>query len=245
LCRDLSAIIAYRPQGEGMAAQIEIRPTGTALGADARGVDFGDLDEWTLDRIRTALGEHLVLRFRGIELSDADYMALGRQLGEIVPPEAHTRTADMTTADFPEMSVVSNIVEGGVAKGEAGDGELLWHNDHGVMERPAAHTMLLAREVPAQDGDTSFVNMCRAYKALYLGRRFGSYIPPLPLEESEALLDALWAAATREELTWTQSWHVGDLVIWDNRCTMHRRESFAGHGLRRMHRPMTLGERPV
>ena len=82
-------------------------------------------------------------------------------------------------------------------------------------------------------------------RALYLGRRFGSYIPPLPLAESEALLDALWAEATRDELTWKQSWQVGDLVIWDNRCTMHRRESFAGHGRRRMHRLMTLGERPV
>ncbi len=77
----------------------------------------------------------------------------------------------------------------------------------------------------------------------------GGYLPgrdrPLPLEDSEALLDALWAAADRDELTWTQSWQVGDLVIWDNRCTMHRRESFAGHGRRRMHRLMTLGERPV
>jgi taurine dioxygenase len=82
-------------------------------------------------------------------------------------------------------------------------------------------------------------------KALYLGRRFGSYIPPLPLEESEALLDALWAEATREERAWSQSWQVGDLIVWDNRCTMHRREGFAGHGRRRMHRVMTLGERPA
>jgi taurine dioxygenase len=287
-----------------MTRDIEVQPTGAALGADVQGVDFGDLDEPALERIRSALDEHLVLRFRGAGLSDADYMALGRRLGEIVPPEAHTRTAEMTAPDFPEMSVISNIVEGGVAKGEAGDGELRWHTDHGFMERPAAYTMLLAREVPAQGGDTSFVNMCRAYdempddlreraamlsvkhqashgstgkprpgyadiattdprdlpgavhpvvrthpetgrKALYLGRRFGSYIPPLPLEDSEALLDELWAAATRDELTWTQSWRVGDLIIWDNRCTMHRREGFAGHGRRRMHRLMTLGERPV
>jgi taurine dioxygenase len=146
---------------EDMAESIEIRPTGAALGADVRGVDFGDLDEATLQRMRAALGDHLVLRFRGTDMSDAEYMALGRRLGEIVPPEAHTRTAAMTAADFPEMSVISNIVEGGVAKGEAGDGELRWHTDHGFMKRPAAYTMLLAREVPAQGGDTSFVNMCR------------------------------------------------------------------------------------
>jgi taurine dioxygenase len=166
----LFAVHVIRPVGyhrattagrKGMAQNIEIRPTGAALGADVRGVDFGDLDEQDLGQIRAALGLHLVLRFRGTELSDAHYMALGRRLGEIVPPEAHTRTAEMTAPDLPEMSVISNIVEGGVAKGEAGDGALRWHTDHGFMERPAAYTMLLAREVPAQGGDTSFVNMCR------------------------------------------------------------------------------------
>jgi taurine dioxygenase len=82
-------------------------------------------------------------------------------------------------------------------------------------------------------------------QALFLGRRFGSYVPPLPLEQSEALLDELWAHATRDEFTWTQRWQIGDLIIWDNRCTMHRRDGFAGHGRRRMHRLMTRGERPV
>jgi taurine dioxygenase len=82
-------------------------------------------------------------------------------------------------------------------------------------------------------------------KALFLGRRFGSYIPPLPLGDSEALLDELWGHATRDEFTWTQRWQVGDLIIWDNRCTMHRRDGFAGHGCRRMHRLMTRGERPA
>jgi taurine dioxygenase len=70
-----------------MAQNIEIRPTGAALGAEVRGVDLGPLDERALDRLREALGEHLVLGFRGTELSDGDYMALGRRLGEIVPPE--------------------------------------------------------------------------------------------------------------------------------------------------------------
>jgi taurine dioxygenase len=81
-------------------------------------------------------------------------------------------------------------------------------------------------------------------KALYLGRRFGAYIPGLPLAESEAMLDLLWASAARPEDVWTQEWKVGDLIVWDNRCTMHRRDAFVGQGRRRMHRLTTLGERP-
>jgi taurine dioxygenase len=81
-------------------------------------------------------------------------------------------------------------------------------------------------------------------QALFLGRRFGAYVPGLTLAKSEALLDELWAVAALPENTWSQVWAKDDLVIWDNRCTMHRRDAFTGLGLRRMHRLTTLGERP-
>ncbi|MES2364158.1 MAG: TauD/TfdA family dioxygenase [Pseudomonadota bacterium] len=61
---------------------------------------------------------------------------------------------------------------------------------------------------------------------LLLGRRRNAYIKGLSLEESEALLDQLWAHATQERFTWTQVWSVGDMVMWDNSCTMHKRDSF-------------------
>ena len=175
-------------------------------------------------------------------IDDRSFIALARRFGEIEPPEAHTRTAEMTVPGFPEMSIISNLIEDGVARGEAGDGELRWHTDHGFMERPVALSMLLARALPDAGGDTSFANMyrglrascrtrssggsrgsrssirepfldrqaaaglagisratirasCRARcirscapipragrKGLYLGRRFGAYIPPLPLD---------------------------------------------------------------
>ena len=82
-------------------------------------------------------------------------------------------------------------------------------------------------------------------KALYLGRRFGAYIPGLPLADSEALLDRLWSCSGLPEDVWTQEWQLGDLIVWDNRCTMHRRDPFTGQGRRRMHRLTTLGERPA
>jgi taurine dioxygenase len=73
-------------------------------------------------------------------------------------------------------------------------------------------------------------------RALYLGRRRNAYIEGLALDESDALLDEIWRHATREALTWTHQWRAGDLVLWDNRCTMHRRDAFDPSSRRIMHR---------
>jgi taurine dioxygenase len=80
--------------------------------------------------------------------------------------------------------------------------------------------------------------------ALFLGRRHNAYVTGLPLEESEALLDRLWAHASRPEFTWYQQWKVGDLVLWDNRCAMHRRDAFDPESRRLMHRTQIRGDKP-
>jgi taurine dioxygenase len=78
-------------------------------------------------------------------------------------------------------------------------------------------------------------------RCLYLGRRKNANIPGLPLEESEALLDALWAHATQARFTWYQQWRVGDLVMWDNFATMHRRDAFDPDSRRLMRRTQVTG----
>jgi taurine dioxygenase len=79
-------------------------------------------------------------------------------------------------------------------------------------------------------------------RVLYLGRRRNAYIQGLSLAESESLLDQLWSYATREEFAWHNEWRVGDLVLWDNRCTMHRRDPFDATSRRIMHRTQIKGE---
>jgi len=81
-----------------------------------------------------------------------------------------------------------------------------------------------------------FVHPETGRPALYLGRRRNAYVEGLPLEESDALLDEIWAWATRDSSTWRHHWRVGDLVVWDNRCTMHRRDAFDPGARRVMHR---------
>ena len=81
---------------------------------------------------------------------------------------------------------------------------------------------------------------------MYLGRRQNAYLVGLSLDESEALLDELWDFVNRKDLIWEHIWRVGDLVLWDNRCTMHRRDAFDPLSRRILHRTQVKGEtRPL
>ena len=48
----------------------------------------------------------------------------------------------------------------------------------------------------------------------------------MPVEEGQALLHGLMEFATQPQFVYCHKWQVGDLVIWDNRCTMHRATPF-------------------
>jgi taurine dioxygenase len=78
--------------------------------------------------------------------------------------------------------------------------------------------------------------------SVYLGRRRNAYVEGLDLAESEALLDALWVHVARPEIQWEHRWRVGDLVMWDNRCTMHRRNAFDSADRRVLHRTQIRGD---
>ncbi|MGE4218449.1 MAG: TauD/TfdA dioxygenase family protein [Alphaproteobacteria bacterium] len=82
------------------------------------------------------------------------------------------------------------------------------------------------------------------HNALYLGRRPNAYVNGLSVEDSEALLDDLWAHATQPRFAWTHRWRVGDTVVWDNRAVMHKRSAFDPGARRMMHRSQCSGERP-
>ena len=80
---------------------------------------------------------------------------------------------------------------------------------------------------------------------LFLGRRHGAYVNGLSLPESEALLDALWNHATQARFAYTHEWAVGDIVIWDNRATLHRREPFDAQSRRVLYAAQVEGHRPI
>jgi taurine dioxygenase len=77
---------------------------------------------------------------------------------------------------------------------------------------------------------------------LFLGRRRNAALVGLPRDESERLLDELFAFATRPEFVYRHRWRIGDLLIWDNRQVLHRRDGFDPEARRVMLRTQVRGE---
>jgi taurine dioxygenase len=275
-----------------MSGKWEVVPSGAALAAEVTGIDLRTVDDASFDVIRNAWLAHQVLLFRNQHLSDPDLVRFSRRFGTLdqAPIQENGRRF---VEGFPEIYVVSNVVEDGVAIGSLGAGEAMWHTDMSYLEDPPQASVLYALEVPPSGGETGFCTMYGAWDSLppdfqqrltglrvkhdgtynsggyvragvtptddprtspgavhplvgvhpdtgrrflYLGRRRNAYIEGLSIPESEALLDDIWSCATADSLTWYNRWRVGDLVIWDNRCTMHRRNAFDPTSRRVMHR---------
>jgi taurine dioxygenase len=82
-------------------------------------------------------------------------------------------------------------------------------------------------------------------KALYVNRLMTVRIEGLPADESDELLDKLFAHQERREFVYEHVWRPGDLLMWDNRCTLHARTDFSPDERRLMRRVTILGEKPV
>lgn len=272
------------------------------MGASVEGVDLRQISDAEFDLAHRAWLDHLVLLFRCQQLTDEDLIRFSRRFGDLdwAPVQ---ETGRRFVEGHPEIYVVSNVIENGVAIGSLGAGEAVWHTDMSYLETPPKASMLYALEVPPQGGNTYFCNMVRAYeclpeplkyraeglmvkhdatynsggyvregqtaiddplvapgvyhplapvhaetgrRALYLGRRRNAHIGGLSLADSEAMLDRLWALATRDEFVWGHEWREGDVVLWDNRSTMHRRDGFDPALRRILHRTqIKAGERPA
>ena len=117
-------------------------------------------------------------------------------------------------------------------------------NSAGVL-RPGVKLPTRPEEVEGPTHPLVRVHPVTGKRALYLGRRRvwpSNYIIGMPNDESEALLDQLWAHATQHKYAWTHTWRVGDIVLWDNRCCMHYRTEINVAHRRIMHRTTIKGE---
>ena len=81
-------------------------------------------------------------------------------------------------------------------------------------------------------------------KGIFVNRLMTQYIVGLPAKESDALLAQLWALCERPEHTYEHVWRVGDVLLWDNRCTQHARTDFPAGERRLLRRVGIEGDKP-
>lgn len=103
----------------------------------------------------------------------------------------------------------------------------------------------LAEGVPHYSHPVVRTHPATGRKALYVNRLMTVGIEGLPAEESDQLLNILFDHQERREFVYEHVWRVGDLLMWDNRCTLHARTDFSADERRLMRRVTILGEKPV
>jgi len=149
------------------SVKLNIAPTGTALGAEVRGVDLArDLDAVTFGPIEEAFNQYGVIFFRDQEITVGQQIAFARRFGEV---EINVNT-QACLPGHPEVLLVSNIKENGRYIGLA-DAGTTWHTDMSAYACPPRCSILYAVEVPRTSdgsvlGDTIFTSAAAAYDAL-------------------------------------------------------------------------------
>jgi alpha-ketoglutarate-dependent taurine dioxygenase len=145
----------------GLSA-LSFRPLSPVIGLEVSGVDpAAPIDSATFAELERQWLDHNVLLFRGVRMTPAQHVAFTRRFGALhvmAPPQYNH-------PEYPEIFVVSNVEVEGRAVGMRRVG-LGWHTDGEDKAIPNAGSLLYAREVPPEGGDTWFANMYAAHDVL-------------------------------------------------------------------------------
>jgi taurine dioxygenase len=158
----MSLASASAPAFKGAQQSFEIRPLAGNVGAEILGLDLSrPLSDEDFARIHRAHLDHHVVVFREQHITPEQQIAFSRRFGVL---QIHV-LKQFLLANHPEILIVSNIIENGVAVG-LGDAGKFWHSDLSYKELPSLGSMLYAQELPAEGGDTLFADMHKALDGL-------------------------------------------------------------------------------
>jgi len=278
---------------------LTITPLTRTIGAEISGVDLGKvLDAATVEELRAAWLEHIVLLLRGQNLAQEDLVHFAACFGEVAglsrPKEYRTKGHDNL---HPNLMLISNVRENGEPIGALPDGDMMFHHDMMHAEIPDKASVLYAVEIPSHGGNTLFADGYAAYetlpdevrlpledrtafhhynygsthrgddkgtpafsesthpvfrtntetgrKAIYVNRLMTENVVDMPQGESDALLRQVFDHSEKPEFVYEHVWRKGDVLLWDNRCSMHARTDFPETERRLMWRTTIKGvERP-
>jgi len=270
---------------------MEIVPLGQGFAAELRGVTLSDVaaDDAVYASVRAAFEEHSVLVFRNQEVTDEGQLAFSRRFG---PPETTKVGSLGTGTHFVILTTIGpdgKVVPPDHRYAMRNKANQLWHTDSSFKSVPALTSILSARVIPENGGETEYVSTRLAFDRLdpvlrkkleqsfawhHYGYSRGKIAPGLASDDElsalppqcwrmvwknpvngrnalylashayavegmepaagETFIDELTAAATAPGTSYVHAWQAGDVVMWDNRATMHRGRPWPAHEARYM-----------
>jgi len=270
---------------------MDVIPLGPGFVAELRAVTLADVasDDAAYAAARAAFEEHSVLVLRDQEVTDEIQLAFSLRFG---PPEVTKVGSQGTGSHFVILSTIGpdgKVVPADHRMAMRAKANQLWHTDSSFKRVPALTSILSARVIPAQGGETEFASTRLAFERLDAGTRRqlqnsfawhdyahsrGQIVPGLASPEERTalppqcwrmvwtnpvngrgalyiashayavegmdaaagkkLIDELTTAATAPGTTYLHGWRKGDVVMWDNRATMHRGRPWPAHEARLM-----------
>jgi len=276
---------------------LTIKALNPGFVAKVTGVSLGEpFGEEVLAEIVSAIDNYAVCIFPDQPLTDERQLSFSARLGPLETTRRVNR-ADFKHRLDTRVTDVSNLDENNCLVARDSDRRMiamsnrLWHTDSSFKKTPAKYSLLSARAIPSEGGETQFADLRAAYNALTekkkqeiddlivmhwlthlrsktgfdhfteaeraveppmpqvlvctlpgLGRKtlylaaHADHVIGMPVPEGRMLLMDLMEHATQPEFVHTHTWRVNDLVIWDDRCTMHRVREFGITEVRDMHR---------
>jgi alpha-ketoglutarate-dependent 2,4-dichlorophenoxyacetate dioxygenase len=270
---------------------MDIDRLGPGFAAQVRGVTLADVanDDAVYEAVRAAFEQHSVLVFRNQDVSDDSQLAFSRRFG---PPEVTKVGSLGTGTHFVILTTIDKdgkVVPPDHRYAMRNKANQLWHTDSSFKSTPALTSILSARVIPANGGETEFVSTRLAFErfdselqrklensfawhhyghsrakvaqglattdelaalppqcwrmvwknpvngrsAVYLASHAYAVEGVVPAE-GEKLIAELTAQATALGTRYTHAWRTGDVVMWDNRATMHRGRPWPAHEARHM-----------
>lgn len=280
---------------------LRVTPLHPLIGGRLEGLDLRrPLDREQIAAFEAAMDRFAVLVVPGQDLDDDSQSAFAQNFGVIedVPTavdQERRRLASKHINDISNLGVDGKLLPADDRRRMYNLGNLLWHSDSSFKAIPAKYSMLHARVIPPEGGETEFADMRAAWDelpprlkataldlvcehsvifsraqlgfeafspeevarctpvpqrlvrrhessgraSLFLSAHIGR-IRGWPVPEALAFIRELTEFATQPRFVYSHAWRVHDLVVWDNRCTMHRGRSYESNRYPRDLRRVTL-----
>ncbi|MCH9671982.1 MAG: TauD/TfdA family dioxygenase [Gammaproteobacteria bacterium] len=282
-----------------MSVRIEpVRPDFVARVSDVDLVN--GMDDSTFALLRRALDDYSILVFADQPMDDRCQIEFSSWWGQAEPTKGVNPASGTVFARQSNLDINTGaIIPPDDRRMAYQTGNYQWHADSTFKPLPSLCSILTAREVPREGGNTEFVSTRTAYDTLsdelrntvedlivehdlsfsrgrvgftftpeeaalhppvrhpllqvnpVTGRRsllvgaHAARIVGWPLEKGRALLDELLAHATTPQAIYSHRWRHGDVVIWDNRSTLHRATAYDAARFRRLMQRTTIGNPDV